>query len=88
MPQTMYWKVSIIESERGWGQRTDSTHYFRKVEEAKSFVGDYNKKNTKANVPDWYMYASEPQSVHIDSELAKLILEDFKTSAVTLLGRD
>jgi hypothetical protein len=50
-------KVLIIESERGWGQKIDEVKEFDTVAEAKKFVTDYNKYNTKKTVPDWYMYA-------------------------------
>ena len=50
-------KVLIIESERGWGQRVDETKYFDTKEEAEKFIEDYNKQNNEDKVPDWYMYA-------------------------------
>jgi hypothetical protein len=51
-------KVNIIESERGWGQRVDEVKYFDTYEEALAFCKDFNKENTEAVAPDWYMYAT------------------------------
>lgn len=57
------WRVDIIESERGWGQRVDETREFPTFEEADAFREKYNSKNNKPTVPDWYMYATDPQPV-------------------------
>ena len=51
-------KVLIIESESGWGQRVDEVRKFETLEEAKKFVADYNKHNDEKTVPSWYMYAA------------------------------
>ena len=56
-------KVEIIESERGWGSKIDEVKYFEAltIEEATKlatdFCNEYNAKNNKNVVPDWYMYA-------------------------------
>lgn len=50
-------KVEIIESERGWGQKVDETKEFETLEEAESFVKEYNAENKWSSAPDWYMYA-------------------------------
>lgn len=71
-----YWKVQVIESERGWGQRVDETKYFFTSEEATTFVVDYNKQNTAHSAPDWYMQANDPTTIDIPDELAKMIVED------------
>ena len=39
------WKVQIIESERGWGQKVDETKEFKTFEEARKFQKDFNKPN-------------------------------------------
>ena len=57
------WAVDIIESERGWGQRTDETVEFKTKAKADAFVKKYNSKNNEPVVPDWYMYAAEPRQV-------------------------
>lgn len=54
------WFVDVIESERGWGQTLDSTESFTTLEEAKKFQEEFNKRNTAATAPDWYMYATDP----------------------------
>lgn len=51
-------RVTIIESERGWGQKIDEVKYFDTHEEAVEFCKNYNSKNDSATVPDWYMYAT------------------------------
>ena len=56
-PKDAY-KVVIIESERGWGQKIDETIYYDNEAEAKKFVADYNRKhNPPGPAPDWYMIA-------------------------------
>ena len=54
------WKVQLIESERGWGQRVDEIKTFDTEEEALEFVKEFNAENNLPYVPDWYMYATEP----------------------------
>ena len=55
-------KVNIIESERGWGRKIDSTRMFDTLAEAEKFIKKYNKPNEEdyaktGVVPDWYMQA-------------------------------
>lgn len=59
----MRYKVVIIESERGWGQKIDEIKYFTDEKKAKEFVKEYNSYNDKTEVPDWYMYAKDPELV-------------------------
>lgn len=54
------WTVTIIESERGWGQRVDEVKEFGDYDAARKFVDEFNAENDKDEVPDWYMYAQEP----------------------------
>ena len=49
--------VDIIESERGWGQKIDSTKKFPNMAKAEAFCKEFNKHNDKDVVPDWYMVA-------------------------------
>jgi hypothetical protein len=65
------WNVTIIESERGWGQRIDEVKSFKTYEEAKKYQIDFNAENNKDYVPDWYMYARDPyfDSAAIDKKL-------------------
>lgn len=49
--------VHVIESERGWGQKIDEVRIFPSLEEAEAYVTEFNSRNTKDTVPDWYMRA-------------------------------
>jgi len=51
------YRVDIIESERGWGQRVDETLYFDNEAEAREYCRQFNARNTAAVAPDWYMRA-------------------------------
>lgn len=51
------YRVDIIESERGWGQKLDETKYFDNEPEARAFCKLYNATNTQQTAPDWYMQA-------------------------------
>lgn len=57
------WRVAVIESERGWGQKIDEYVRFETKEKAQKWVDAYNKKNDLPTVPNWYMYAQEPAYV-------------------------
>jgi hypothetical protein len=71
------YRVDIIESERGWGQKIDESLFFDTLTAAQSFVTNYNKDNNLPAVPDWYMYASTP--VYISDEQEKeMILKKLK----------
>lgn len=59
----MQYRVDIIESEAGWGQRIDETVYFDDLEEAQKFVTRFNSSNTAKRTPSWYMYADKPVQV-------------------------
>ncbi len=54
------WKVVIIESERGWGQRVVEAKFFDNQKDAAAFVSEFNSENIEEHVPDWYMYATRP----------------------------
>ena len=54
------WKVTIIESERGWGQKVDEVKEFTSYEDAKKFQIEFNKENTATAVPDWYVSTQNP----------------------------
>lgn len=51
------YKVQIIKSERGFGQKVDEELFFETEEKAIYFCSEYNKKNNKSITPDWYMKA-------------------------------
>jgi hypothetical protein len=59
----MKFRVYIMESERGWGQRVEEVRMFDTYEEAAELVTEYNSCNNEDVVPDWYMYATDPQRV-------------------------
>lgn len=59
----MKFEVTIIESERGWGQKVDEVKEFTSSDEAWRFVDEFNKPNNKAQTPDWYMKALDPVRV-------------------------
>ena len=59
----MRFRVDIIESERGWGSKIESSEYFDSADVAWKFVEDFNKDNPKTYVPDWYMQAQDPVRV-------------------------
>lgn len=67
------WKVIIIESERGWGQKVDEIKTFATYEEAKKFQVKFNEANNENLVPDWYMVADNPvfDSTEIDKKIAQ-----------------
>ena len=54
------WKVGIIESERGWGQKVVEAKFFDNQKDAAAFVSEFNSENIEEHVPDWYMYATRP----------------------------
>lgn len=59
----MKFKVTVIESERGWGQRVGDVVIFDSADKAWEFVEKYNKDNDLDDVPDWYMKALDPVRV-------------------------
>jgi hypothetical protein len=69
------YRVDIIESESGWGQRVDESKYFSgpdSLKAANTFIEKYNKQNNLPSAPDWYMYASSPVLV-TDEEAQKAL---------------
>jgi hypothetical protein len=61
------WRVNIIESERGWGQKVEDVKFFDDEQSAIDFVTNFNKDNNLDYVPDWYMFADEPKKVMVDN---------------------
>lgn len=59
MPKVEFgrYRVTVIESERGWGQKVDEVMYFDTKEEADAAAWNVNKHNTSPTAPDWYMMA-------------------------------
>lgn len=60
---TLY-RVDIIESERGWGQKVDETKFFDSFDSAAAFVESYNADLPDGPAPDWYMIARGPYKVN------------------------
>lgn len=58
----MPFRVTVIESERGWGQRFEY-EYFNDIQHADDYVREFNKDNTEVVVPDWYMVAQQPEFI-------------------------
>lgn len=54
------YRVDVIESERGWGQKIDDQVYFDTLEEAKAYQKEVNSKNNLDYVPDIYWRAENP----------------------------
>lgn len=55
---SVVYRLDIIESERGFGQKIDEKLYFLTEELARKYQNEYNYKfNNKDFVPDWYMVA-------------------------------
>ena len=69
------WKVAIIESERGWGQKVDDVKSFETYEKAKEFQLKFNESNNEDWAPDWYMVAKDPvfDSTEIDKKLMRRV---------------
>lgn len=59
----MRFRVDIIESERGWGQKIDEQRFFDSADAAYKFQEEFNKANTALVAPDWYMQAQDPVRV-------------------------
>lgn len=68
------YRVDIIESERGWGQRVDERVYFsgpNSLKEAEAYVEKHNRENLKPGpAPDIYWRAETPRLVP-DEEVPK-----------------
>ena len=58
------YRVDIIESERGWGQKVDESKFFDNFEEASKFIDAYNADLPPGPAPDWYMMARGPYKVN------------------------
>jgi len=57
----MKFTVTIIESERGWGQKTIGKEEFDSEEAAWKFHDNFNEENLgELEVPAYYMKALEP----------------------------
>ena len=51
------YKVNLTEYEKGWGSKVFDTLYFKKEENAFSYIKEYNAKNNLNRTPDYYTKA-------------------------------
>lgn len=52
------WKVTITESERGWGQKVIGSEIYTEESEAKDRCHEINKRNTSKDTPEYYVVAN------------------------------
>jgi hypothetical protein len=60
------YRVTLWESERGWGRKPFLDRDFDSLEEAKRYYTEENAKNNLSYVPDYYIYAETPALVDAD----------------------
>lgn len=71
--QERYYRVDMLESEAGWGSRTDDSFYYKTKEAASKFVKEYNDKyNNKPVTPSWYIVACTPEEINDFSTVDRL----------------
>jgi hypothetical protein len=58
MAGSIYYRIFIVESERGWGQQR-WTEDFTTHDAAKKRIAEINSKNISRTAPDWYMQAED-----------------------------
>lgn len=51
------YRVTFVESERGWGQKAEYI-YFDTRKDAEKFRDKINAQNTETIVPDYYTYVN------------------------------
>ena len=51
------YKVNLTEYEKGWGSKVFDTLYFKKEENALSYIKEYNSRNNLNMTPDYYTKA-------------------------------
>jgi hypothetical protein len=56
----MKFQVTVIESERGWGQKIDEVREFNSADKAWKFYDEVNSRNTERTAPDIYWQAQPP----------------------------
>ena len=62
------YQITIVESERGWGQNYE-TYLFDTREEAQAAITRTNDLNTSETVPDWYCRAENKiEVVEVDAQ--------------------
>lgn len=77
MPDKVFYRVDITESEAGWGSRTDESIYFVEKVDAEKYAKDYNDRyNIADKAPSWYMMAESPVADIMNAEQVKKIRAD------------
>lgn len=62
--KTEIWRVDIIESEAGWGQKINERVFFDNWEEARDHKNKFNNDQPKSDVvPSIYWFATGPFKV-------------------------
>lgn len=51
------YKVNLTEYEKGWGSKVFDALYFKKEDNALSYIKEYNSKNNLSTTPDYYTRA-------------------------------
>lgn len=81
-------KVEVIESESGWGRRTDDWMVCLTMEDAKAFEEEFNARNTATTAPDWYMQAEgKPQPIDITDSQMKYLKKEKRVWFSVLLKK-
>ena len=60
------YRVTLWESERGWGRKPFLDKDFETLESAQAYYKTENDKNNLSYVPDYYIYAEKPVLVDVD----------------------
>lgn len=68
-------KIPVWEYERGWGSKIDDHMVCLSVEDAKTYQKEFNAKNDKPTVPDWYMVCQgDPTPIDLTDEQYDLLM--------------
>lgn len=59
----MKFRVEYWEYERGWGSKIEWVEDLDTYEQAIKYRDEFNSRNTKKEVPDWYMVAKGPYEI-------------------------
>jgi hypothetical protein len=60
------YRVTLWESERGWGRKPFLDQDFESLELAHAYYQTENAKNNLSYVPDYYIFAEKPVLVDAD----------------------
>jgi hypothetical protein len=70
-------KIPVIESERGYGSKVDDYMICKSVEDANTFIKEFNSKNNESSTPDWYMYAEQTlDPIDLNDEQYNVLLSE------------